>query len=176
MLFELTPIVGAWLFTPEIQSDDRGFFTRVWDEIELNLRALPTHISQSSVSMNTCEGTLRGLHYQAGPHEESKYVRCSHGAIHDVIIDLRPESPSYHTCFSVKLSASNMTTLFIPRGCAHGYMTLENRAELFYQITHPFVPEASRGIRWNDPYFAIEWPRSPVVISPRDRAFPDYQQ
>jgi dTDP-4-dehydrorhamnose 3,5-epimerase len=174
VIFEQTSIVGSWLITPEIYEDDRGSFTRVWDVRELSSRSLPTHISQSSVCLNICQGTLRGLHYQAKPHEESKYVRCTRGAIHDVIIDLRPRSSTYRTWFTATLSASNMVTLMIPRGCAHGYITLEDGTELSYQMTHQYVPDAARGIRWNDPYFAIDWPLLPVIISERDRAFPDY--
>lgn len=174
MIFEETSVSGAWLIVPDPQTDERGSFARIWDEKALQARALPTHIVQSGVSFNLLRGTLRGMHYQARPHEENKYVRCTRGSVHDVILDLRRGSNTYRTCFAVTLSATNMVTLVVPPGCAHGFLSLEDSTEVFYQINRSYAPAAARGVRWNDPYFAIDWPFSPAVISERDRTFEDY--
>ncbi len=174
MFFEQTPLPGAWLIIPELRADERGFFARTWDETELTSRSLPTRIAQSSVSFNIRRGTLRGMHYQAKPHEENKYVRCTRGSIHDVVIDLRPDSESFRAYFAITLSSVNRVTLVIPPGCAHGFLSLESESEVFYEITEPYIPSASRGVRWNDPAFAINWPFAPVIISAKDNSFEDF--
>jgi dTDP-4-dehydrorhamnose 3,5-epimerase len=169
-----TRIPGAWLLAADRKEDDRGFFARIWDERELKIRGLPCHIVQSSVSFNSIRGTLRGLHYQVKPYEETKYVRCTRGSIYDAIIDLRAESPTYLACFTTVLSAENLLTLVVPAGCAHGFLTLKDSCEVTYQIDEPYSSAASRGLRWDDPVLEIRWPVDPLVISERDRNFPDY--
>jgi dTDP-4-dehydrorhamnose 3,5-epimerase len=175
VLITSLPIDGAFVITPELLRDDRGFFARVYDGDEMAKRGAHTQFPQHSVSFNERRGTLRGLHYQASPHAEAKLVRCTAGAVHDVIVDLRHGSATLGQAAAVQLSFENRVTLYVPEGVAHGFLTLEDNSEMFYQISLPYEPEAARGIRWNDPALKIEWPFEPVVISDRDRGFPDYE-
>lgn len=173
MIFLPTGIAGAWVIEPERLEDERGFFARTWDADELAERGLNGRLSQCSISYNHVRGTLRGLHYQAAPYEEAKLVRCTSGALFDVALDLRPDSSTYGDWFGVELSAHNRKALYVPEGCAHGFMTLEDGCEVHYQISEAYVPAAARGVRWNDPAFAIEWPGDVVVINERDSSYPD---
>lgn len=175
MVFTETALRGAFLVAPEPHTDERGFFARTWSASEFESHALNPRLVQCSVSFNSRKGTLRGMHYQAEPFAEAKLVRCTHGAIHDVIIDLRPGSPTFTRSVGVTLSAKNRLMLYVPEGFAHGFETLADDTEVFYQISEHYSPEHGRGVRWNDPAFAIAWPAEPTVISARDRDYPDFQ-
>ena len=172
MTFTETSIAGAFLLEPERIEDERGFLARTWSARELEARGLETRIVQCSLSYNERRGTIRGLHYQAPPHEEVKIVRCTMGSLHDVIVDARPASRTSGRWHAVQLTAKNRLALYIPEGVAHGYQTLEDWTEVFYQISESYHPESARGIRWNDPAFGIAWPAPPTVISTRDASFP----
>lgn len=173
MNFTGTPIAGAWLVEPQRHEDERGFFARVFDEQEFARRELCTHFPQCSVSFNARAATLRGMHYQAAPHAEAKLVRCTAGNLFDVILDLRPGSATERRWWGVELTAENRRALYIPEGVAHGFQTLADATEVFYQISRSYQPSASAGVRWDDPAFAIEWPAAVErTISARDRAFP----
>ena len=169
-----TPLVveGAWLVEPEPRADERGLFARTWCVNEFGEKGLTATFVQTSVSFNDVAGTLRGLHYQAEPHAEVKLVRCTAGSIYDVIVDLREGSASYMKWCAEMLSAENRHALYIPQGCAHGFLTLEDRSEVFYQISEFHHAESARGVRWSDPVFGIEWPRAPARISQRDSEYP----
>ncbi len=171
MIFSSLPIEGAWLVKPEPHADERGFFARVWCTHEFADHGLSSAFVQTSISFNDVAGTLRGLHYQAEPHGEVKLVRCTAGAIFDVVVDMRPESPTYLEWRGETLSAQNHHALYIPKGCAHGFITLEDRSEVLYDISEFHNPEAARGVRWNDPALAISWPAKPVRISARDAEY-----
>jgi dTDP-4-dehydrorhamnose 3,5-epimerase len=173
MIFESTHIEGVWVIEAERLEDERGFFARTWDVGEFAERGLNPHLAQCSISYNRVRGTLRGMHFQAAPYEEAKLVRCTSGALFDVAVDVRPGSPTFGGWFGVELSARNRRALSVPEGCAHGFLTLEDGCEVHYQISERYVPEASRGVRWNDPAFAISWPGEVVVINERDRSYPD---
>jgi dTDP-4-dehydrorhamnose 3,5-epimerase len=175
MRFVETGVAGAWVIEPERHEDDRGFFARTWDRTVFAERGLSSAFVQSSVSYNRRRGTLRGLHYQIAPHEEAKLIRCTAGAVYDVSVDLRPESETFRRWFGVELSAENRLGLYVPEGCAHGFLTLTHDCEIAYQISEFWAPEAARGVRWNDPAFAIEWPEKVVVINERDRAYADFE-
>lgn len=175
MIFRETPLSGAFVIDIEPAADNRGFFARTWCADEFSAHGLATDISQCSVSFNHATSTLRGMHYQNAPHDESKLVSCRAGALYDVIVDLRVDSPSYCQWFGVELSADNHRMLYIPPGLAHGFLTLQPATEVLYQISGRFVPEAARGVRWNDPRFSIDWPAAPQVIADRDAQYPDYQ-
>lgn len=172
MRFEATPLAGAWLLWPERALDERGFFARTWCRRELAERGLDVEIAQCSVSFNHRRGTVRGLHYQAAPHEEVKLVRVTRGAVFDVIVDLRPGSPTLGHHASFVLSAEEGNQLYIPKGLAHGFQTLEDATEISYQISTPYAPEAARGVRWDDPTLAIAWPEPATVISEKDLSLP----
>ena len=174
MTFGETRIGGVWVIRPDRIEDERGFFARTWDQDEFAARGLSASVAQCSISFNRRRGTLRGLHYQAAPHEESKLVRCTSGAIFDVAVDLRPDSPTFREWVGVELSADNRLALYIPEGCAHGFLTLEDAAEVHYQMTEHHVPDAGRGVRWDDPAFGIEWPGEVTVINERDRMYTDF--
>ena len=154
--------------------DERGFFARTFSREEFASAGLDDTIAQCSISFNAKPGTLRGLHYQAPPHAESKLVRCTQGAIYDVIVDLRPESPTFCEWIGVELSAANRVGIFVPKGMAHGFQTLTAAAEVLYQISESYQPDAARGVRWDDPRFGIDWPRAERIISARDKAYPDF--
>lgn len=172
MIFRETALQGTFIIEPEIKQDERGFFARTWCADEFVEHGLNPKILQCSVSYNKKKGTLRGMHYQVAPHEEVKLVRCTRGAIFDVVIDLRPASRTYAKHTSVVLTEANHLLLYIPEGCAHGYQTLEDNTEVFYQISQTFHPESARGIQWDDPYFDIPWPEGDRIISPKDRQYP----
>jgi dTDP-4-dehydrorhamnose 3,5-epimerase len=173
MLFTQTPVAGAFAVSPERIADERGFFARTWCQREFEDHGLNPALAQCNVSFNPSKGTLRGMHYQIPPHEEAKLVRCTSGAIYDVAIDLRPTSPTFGAHACAVLSADNRAMLYIPEGCAHGFLTLEDDTEVFYQMSARFEPTAARGVRWDDPAFGIDWPGEVVVINDRDRCYPD---
>ena len=176
MKFVPTKLDGAYLVEPERHDDERGFFARTWSREEFVEHGLVSELSQCSVSRNTRAGTLRGMHFQTPPHAEAKLVRCTAGAIFDVIVDLRPESSTHAQWVGYELSAETGTALYIPKGFAHGFQTLVDGAEVFYMISDPYVPEAASGVRWDDAVFGIEWPDADDrIINERDRTYPDYR-
>jgi dTDP-4-dehydrorhamnose 3,5-epimerase len=177
VIFTPTPLAGAFVLEPEPVPDSRGLFARTWCERELTTRGLETRIAQCSTSFNKRKGTLRGLHYQVPPLAETKLVRCTRGSIHDVIVDLRRESSTFARSFAAVLSADNRKAMYVPVGFAHGFQTLEDDTEVFYQISQFYSPEHSRGVRWDDPVVAIAWPpESDRTISDRDRGYPDLRR
>jgi dTDP-4-dehydrorhamnose 3,5-epimerase len=169
-----TPLSPACLIEVEPLRDDRGFFARTFCQDEFSRHGLPDNFVQCSLSFNRRRGTLRGLHYQAEPCPEAKLVRCTRGAVFDVMLDLRRDSPGYCRWFATELSADNARAVYVPPGFAHGFQTLCDDAEVFYQMAAAYRPELSRGARWNDPAFAIAWPIEEPILSPRDARFPDY--
>jgi dTDP-4-dehydrorhamnose 3,5-epimerase len=175
VIFEQTGLPGVVLVNPERHSDDRGFFARTWCAQEFQAAGLSSGLAQCSVSWNERRHTLRGMHWEAGPQRESKLVRCTRGAVFDVAVDLRPESPTYLGHVGVGLDAEDHRALYIPPGVAHGFLTMEDRTEVLYQMDSFYAPEAERGARWDDPAFAIDWPAEPVVLSERDRRLPDFE-
>lgn len=176
MKFHRTPISGVLLVEPERHGDDRGWFMRTYCEQVFADNGLNTHWPQSNASFNRQRGTLRGLHWQADPDGEIKLLRCPRGLVFDVVADLRVESPSYRKWFSVELGAENGHMLYIPRGIAHGFQTLEDNTELVYLMGSAYVAGGERGVRWDDPAFAIAWPLSDPILSPRDAALPHLDQ
>jgi dTDP-4-dehydrorhamnose 3,5-epimerase len=173
MRFRSTEIEDVHVLELERFEDERGFFARTWDPAELAAQGLTDRLAQCSVSYNRRRGTLRGLHFQSAPHEEAKLVRCTAGAIFDVAVDLREGSPTYCGWFGVELSETNRFALYVPEGCAHGFLTLTDDAEVAYQISVPHSPDAARGVRWDDPALGIDWPGEVVVINDRDASYPD---
>ena len=169
------PLSGACLMELEPVSDDRGFFARTWCAEEFARLGLNSKLAQCSISCNTRRGTLRGMHYQAEPYAEAKLIRCCSGAIYDVIVDLRPSSPTYCKWAAAELTSANHKMLYVPEGFAHGFQTLTDHTEVFYQISTIYRPEHACGVRWNDPAFGIEWPVSSPILSARDRAFTDHK-
>jgi dTDP-4-dehydrorhamnose 3,5-epimerase len=167
-----TPLEGAYLVEAEPQSDARGFFARTFCGDEFAEQGLSPAVAQCSISFNTRANTLRGMHFQAAPHEEEKLIRCTAGAIFDVLVDIRPESPSYGKWFGAELSAANRRALFAPKGTAHGFLTLADETEILYMISVPFAAGFGRGFRWDDPAVGIEWPARPAVVSERDATYP----
>lgn len=178
MIFREAEIKGVFVILPERNEDERGYFARTWCRREFEKHGLNTGLVQCGTSFNRRRGTLRGMHYQISPHEEAKLIRCTRGSIHDVVIDLRPESPSHMHHFSVKLTAQDGNMLYVPAGLAHGFQTLEDDSEVFYQMSEFYHPEAARGVRWDDPAFGIDWPSYPNMrlMSERDRNWPDYNR
>jgi dTDP-4-dehydrorhamnose 3,5-epimerase len=175
MRFLPTSLPGVVVVEPEPRADDRGFFARAWCRDEFAAHGLTANWVQCNVSFNHRGGTLRGMHWQAAPHEEVKLVRCTAGAAYDVILDLRPTSPAFKQWVSVEITAANRRAVYIPAGCAHGYQTLGDATELFYQMSEFYRPEAARGARWDDPAFGIVWPPCDArIIAPRDLSFPDF--
>lgn len=174
MLFRSTELQGAYVIEVQRMEDPRGFFGRSFCRKEFMDHGLNPCVDQCNVSFNKKQGTLRGMHYQAIPHREAKLVRCTRGAIFDAIIDLRPESPTFKRHFSLTLSEQNLLMLYIPEGFAHGFQTLENDTEVFYQMSESFHPESARGVRWDDPAFGIEWPSAERIMNERDRNYPDF--
>ena len=175
MIFGSTPLPGAAVVDLERREDERGFFARSFCQREFEAQGLETTVAQCNVSFNRRRGTLRGMHWQAAPHGEAKLVRVTRGALWDVIVDLRPESATYCRWFGVELTAENHRALYIPRGFAHGFQTLVDDVEVFYQMSTSYVPDAQRGVRWDDPAFGIEWPILPPFLSERDATYPDYR-
>jgi dTDP-4-dehydrorhamnose 3,5-epimerase len=176
MVFAETALAGAFLLDVEPHGDDRGFFARSWCHDEFAAHGLNPRLVQCSISRNRFQGTLRGLHYQAAPYEEAKLVRCTMGAIYDVIVDLRPGSPTRCSYFGTELTADNHRALYVPEGFAHGFLTLAADSEVLYQTSEYYHREAGRGVRWNDPAFAVVWPDFPRVISDRDASHPDFDR
>ena len=176
MIFRETPLKGAFAIDLEKREDDRGFFARAWCQKEFETHRLVSRVVQANTSFNKQKGTLRGMHYQIAPRPEAKTIRCLRGAIYDVIIDMRSNSPSYKKWFGVELTAANRTMLHVPEGFAHGFITLEDDTEVFYLVSEFYSPECERGVRYNDPAFAIAWPAHVQVISPKDNSWPDFHE
>ena len=176
MIFHETRLPGVFEIHLEPKTDERGFFARTWCQAEFEAQGLHPNLVQCSISFNNRKGTLRGMHYQAQPHAEAKLVRCTKGAIIDVAIDLRPASSTYRDWVAVILTADNRNMVYVPEGCAHGFLTLADETEVFYQMSEFYSPESARGVRWNDPAFQIVWPAAIEVISERDRTYPDFEQ
>ncbi len=174
MIFKETELKGAYIVELEKLEDERGFFARSWCQNEFSNHGLNSRLVQCDISFNKKSGTLRGMHLQTPPKAEAKLVRCTRGSIYDVIIDLRKDAPSYKKYFGVNLTSENRRMLFIPEGFAHGFITLEDNTEIFYQMSEFYAPECARGYRWNDPAFDIQWPNEVTVISERDRNHPDF--
>ncbi len=174
MIFTETALGGAFIIEPEPLEEERGFFARTWSREQFEARGLNPRVVECSISFSRRRGTLRGLHYQAEPYAEAKLVRCTMGAIYDVIVDLRPPSPTFTRWVGVELTAENRRLLYIPEGFAHGFLTLVDTCEVSYQMSQVHVPQAARGVRWDDPAFGIVWPFPPVVMAERDRRFRDF--
>jgi dTDP-4-dehydrorhamnose 3,5-epimerase len=177
VFFERTEIPGAYTVELDKRTDERGFFARGWCQSEFKQQGLPERIAQINISYNRYKHTLRGFHYQIQPYQEDKLLRCTRGAIHDVLLDLRPDSPTFRRHISVVLSAENYRSLLVPKGCANAFLTLQDETEVTYLVSEFYTPEAERGVRWNDPAFGIEWPvHKPAVISEKDSSWPDFKE
>jgi dTDP-4-dehydrorhamnose 3,5-epimerase len=177
MRFTETELAGVFVIDVERHEDNRGFFARSWCRDDLTGRGLRAELAQCSFSYNALPATLRGMHYQAAPHAETKIVSCVRGSIYDVALDLRPQSPTFRRWTAVTLTGETLRMLYVPEGCAHGFQTLTPGALVHYQISSEYSPEHSRGVRWNDPAFGIEWPHSSDrILSPRDASYPDFQR
>jgi dTDP-4-dehydrorhamnose 3,5-epimerase len=175
MIFQKTKLPGVFEIQIEAKPDDRGIFARTWCQKEFASQGLSSRLVQCNLSFTTLQGTLRGMHYQVAPHEETKLIRCTRGAIYDVVLDLRPDSPTYKDWVAVELTADKRNMIYVPEGCAHGFLTLQDGTEVIYQMSEFWNPESSRGVRWDDPAFQITWPAKVEVISERDRTYPDFQ-
>ena len=167
-------VSGAFLIEPEPIPDERGFFARLWCRKDFEDRGLVGRIVQCSQSFNARKGTLRGLHYQLAPHAETKVVRCLKGAIYDVVLDLRPASPTFGKFAAITLTSENRSMAYVPKGCAHGFQTLEDGTEVLYLISEFYRPDHARGVRWDDPAFGIPWPPGTKILNERDRSYPDF--
>jgi len=176
MIFESTPLQGACVIELEKRGDERGFFARVFCEKEFAAQGLVTRFVQINNSLSADVGTLRGMHYQLPPASETKLVRCIRGSLWDCIVDLRPDSPTFKRWFGAELSAENRRMMYVPKGFAHGFITLEPDTEAFYLVDEFYAPELERGLRWNDPAIGIEWPAEPRVMSEKDQKHPDFGQ
>jgi dTDP-4-dehydrorhamnose 3,5-epimerase len=174
LLFTETKLKGAFLIEPERYEDERGFFARNWSRREFESQGISARLAECNISFNKRKGTLRGMHYQAAPHAQAKVVRCTMGAVFDCILDLRPDSRTFKQWFGSELTAQNRLMLFIPEGFAHGFQTLQDETEIFYQMSDYYVAESSRGVRWNDPAFGIVWPPDQRIIIERDQSYPDF--
>jgi len=174
MLFTPTKLKDAYIVEPKKLADERGFFARSWCEKEFRDRGLNPNLVQCNISFNKHQGTLRGMHLQIEPYAEAKLVRCTQGAIYDVIVDLRPDSATYKQWIGVELTPDNRKALYVPEGFAHGFQTLADNTEVFYQMSQFYAPECARGYRWNDPSFGISWPEEISVISDKDRNLDSY--
>jgi dTDP-4-dehydrorhamnose 3,5-epimerase len=172
MIFRETTLKGAFVIEIEKFEDTRGFFARAWCQKEVEANGLVSRVVQTNISFNKKRGTLRGMHYQVAPYEQVKLVRCTRGVIYDVIIDLRPDSPTFRKWTGVELTAENYTMLYVPENFAHGFQTLENNTEATYQVSQFYSPESERGVRYDDPVFQVEWPLPVEVISEKDIAWP----
>jgi dTDP-4-dehydrorhamnose 3,5-epimerase len=175
MIVSSTALPGVHLIDLEKFEDERGTFARVWCAREFAAHGLDTRLAQASLSANRRRGTLRGLHFQRPPYTEVKVVRCIRGSVYDVALDLRRSSPTYRQHVGVELSAGNGRALYLPEGCAHGFQTLEDDSEIFYQMSTSYEPSAGTGVRWNDPAFGISWPLPVTAMAPKDQAWPDYR-
>ncbi|TGE29303.1 dTDP-4-dehydrorhamnose 3,5-epimerase [Hymenobacter metallicola] len=174
MIFTETELPGAFIIDVDRLSDERGFFARSWCADEFAAHGILMPPLQANVSSNPRKGTLRGMHFQLPPHEETKLVRCTQGAIYDVIVDLREESPTYGQWLGVELTASSFRMLFVPGRFAHGFLTLTDNTDVCYQVSAKYAPGAERGLRWNDPAINIQWPFDPVLVSEKDSRHPDF--
>jgi len=174
LIFTETKLPGAFVIELEKHADQRGFFARTFCQQEFKAHGLNSQVVQCNVSFNRRKGTLRGMHFQAAPFAEPKLVRCTSGSIYDVIIDLRPSSPTFKQHYAVVLSAENRRMLYIPEEFAHGFQTLQDDTEVFYQMSQSYSAEHARGVRWNDPVFGIEWPEGERIIIDRDQNYPDF--
>lgn len=175
IFFRETRLKGAYVIEPERFEDHRGFFARSFSQIEFEAHGLRSQFDEAGISFNLRKHTLRGMHFQAPPHAQAKLVRCTRGAIYDVMIDLRPDSPTYKEWFAQELSAHTRLMLYIPEGFAHGFQTLEDETEVFYQMSEGYARASERGVRWNDPAFAIDWPVTDgITLNERDRTYPDF--
>ncbi len=175
MIFRETKLPGVFEIDLEAKPDDRGFFARSWCQKEFAAHGINTKLVQCSVSFNARKGTLRGMHYQVAPHAETKLIRCTRGAVYDVVLDLRPQSPKFKDCIGVVLTAEKRNMIYGPEGCAHGFLTLEVGTEVFYQVSEFQSQESARGVRFDDPAFRIAWPEKIEVISERDRNYPKFE-
>ena len=173
MKFTPAGLAGAYVIDLDRLEDERGYFARTFCRDEFAAHGLHSVFPQCNTSFNARKGTLRGMHYQEKPHEEAKIIRCTRGAIHDVIVDIRRDSRTYRKWIAVELTADNARMLYIPEGFAHGFQTLADGSEVFYQMSEMFHPESARGLRWNDPALAIRWPLASPIVSERDAAYPD---
>lgn len=174
MRFHHTDLAGAYLIQSDKHADERGFFARVFCERELSAAGLETRFTQINNAMSAQKGTLRGLHYQLPPAAEVKIVRCVHGAFWDIMVDMRPNSPTYQKWFGAELNADNRLLMYVPRGVAHGILSLTSDAEVIYLASESYAPDRERGVRWNDPAISIEWPTQPIVVSSKDSNWPDF--
>jgi len=174
VIFTETALRGTFIIELERVADERGFFARTYCQREFAAHGLNARWVQCNLSFNAKKGTLRGMHYQLAPHEEIKLIRCTLGAIYDVVIDLRPYSSTFMQHIALILTAQNRIMLYIPQGCAHGFQTLEDETEVFYQMSEFYVAESGRGVRWDDPVFGIRWPPDRRIISDRDRTYPNF--
>ncbi|MDQ3097974.1 MAG: dTDP-4-dehydrorhamnose 3,5-epimerase [Chloroflexota bacterium] len=174
MIFEPAEIDGAFVITLEPRADERGWFARAWCEEEFRFQGLEVRAVQTNVSFNHRRGTIRGLHWQADPFGEAKLVRCTAGAIFDVLVDVRHGSPTYGRWQGIQLAAGDRQLVHVPAGCAHGYQSQADGSEVAYNVSHAYAPEAERGIRWDDPAFSIAWPLAEVIVSEKDATWPDY--
>lgn len=172
MIFKELDLKGVFIIEPEKKEDHRGFFARTFCSEEFRKHGLRDQFAQCNVSYSKKTGTLRGMHYQTAPYREAKLIRCTYGAIYDVMIDLRAESPTYKKWTGIKVTATHRQMLYVPEGFAHGFETLADHTEIFYQVSTPYSPQAERGIRWNDPAFGIQWPILVSVISKKDEQHP----
>ena len=175
MIFAPTPLAGAYLIEPEPVADERGFFARTWCRNEFADKGLNPNLVQCNISYNKARGTLRGMHYQKAPHAEAKLVRCTQGAVYDVIVDLRSGSNTFTQWFGVELTAANRKALYVPEGFAHGFISLKDDTEVLYQMSEFFHAECAAGVRWNDPVFKIAWPSTVRVMSERDQNYQDFK-
>lgn len=175
MILSELPLAGGYLIEPEYREDERGHFARIWCAREFAQHGLSTALVQVNIGYSKRKGTLRGMHFQNAPHAEVKLVRCTRGAVYDVMVDLRPESPTHGRWYGAELTPDNGKMLYIPERFGHGYLTLTNHAEISYQTSRPYVADAATGVAYNDPAFGIDWPMEPTVLSDADRNWPPYQ-
>ena len=175
MIFRETKLPGTFEINLEPKVDARGFFARSWCQKEFEVNKLNPKVVQCSVSFNLLKGTLRGIHYQEPPYAETRVVRCTRGAAYDVVVDLRPASATYRDWMAVVLTADKRNMVYVPEGCGHGFLTLSDDTEVFYQMSEFYRPESARGVRWDDPAFKIAWPAKVEVISERDERYPDFK-
>jgi dTDP-4-dehydrorhamnose 3,5-epimerase len=174
--FIATELSGVYLIEPELHADDRGSFARTFCEEEFGDAGIEFCVVQANTSFNKLAGTLRGMHYQLPPHAEAKVVRCTRGALHDVVIDLRSESPTFCRWIAAELNAENNTEMLVPQGCAHGFQTLADNTEVSYLMSERYVPESASGVRYDDPAFGVEWPLAISFVADRDRSWPEFRQ
>lgn len=175
MLFNKTKLKDAYIIELEKIEDERGFFARTWDEEKFDNLGLNSKIVQCNMSLSKQKGIIRGMHYQLEPHQEAKFIRCTKGAIYDVIIDLRKDSETFKQWLGVELTERNYNMLYVPEGFAHGFQTLEPMTEVFYQVSESYHPESERGVRWDDPMFGISWPIDEKIISKKDMSHPNFK-